>query len=117
MSASEIINLEKSPPKISTNKKRMMLIDNTIMDKFGKEAFRVKTKTPGSTLKSDIHHTPRKSELINSSSKETSLPSTANVSGYYSRERNVGERNVDKNQLLKSLSDTADLLTKPSIKE
>lgn len=41
MSASEIINLEKSPPKIDTNRKNMMLIDNSIMGKFGKEAFRI----------------------------------------------------------------------------
>ena len=41
MSASGIINLEKSPPRVDTNRKKMMLIDNTIMDKFGKEAFRI----------------------------------------------------------------------------
>ena len=32
MTAQEVLNIEKSPPKIETNRKRMMLIENTIMD-------------------------------------------------------------------------------------
>lgn len=41
MTASELMNLEKSPPIINTNRKKLMLIDNKIMNQYGEEAFKV----------------------------------------------------------------------------
>ena len=112
MSASEIINLEKSPPRVDTNRKKMMLIDNTIMDKFGKEAFRIQAgerNVRGKAL-TTIQNTPKKSSQIIIGKEIT--PQNNGQTGYTSR-----ERDVDKHKLLHSLTDTADLLTKPSIKE
>ena len=112
MSASEIINLEKSPPTIDTNRKNMMLIDNTIMGKFGKDAFRIQASERnilGKALTTS-QNTPMKSPkniLV-----KDAAPQTTGPSGYVSR-----ERDVDKHKLLHSLADVADLLTKPSIKE
>lgn len=93
MTAEDVVNLEKSPPKVNTSRKKMMLIENTIMNQFGNDAFRLPLNN---LVKSPIASPMRVRE-------KNLLTKDGSVTAYASK-----ERDVDKRKLLKSLADHGD---------
>lgn len=89
--AEDIINLEKSPPKISSVRKRMMLINDTVMGQFGNDAFRLKTQKPNQKSLSPKRESPHK-----------------NLLGKQNFMTNSTDRDVDRNKLFLSLNDVGD---------
>ena len=113
MSANDLTKLEKSPPKINTNRKNVKLVNQKVMEAFGEKAFNLSDKLHSQTIDASSAKPAKEDKMFSSITSKSKYDSQKNKHAHKDSTTitpkrkgvSVKKEEVDRRKLLNSLND------------